>query len=160
MQPPGDPLTAGDEHEYTRRAFLRTTAGVAGALTLDLGRPNGVAAAVLPMRLEPSSLLGACTRVDGPAILAGAVWYEAPRENDGLAFRFEAGALAEMRFLSADIFADSPELPVFQLRLREGKTARHSRSCTACSRTPRRECECGRKRSTRIGGSSSAKPPG
>jgi hypothetical protein len=121
MLPPDDPLTAGDEHEYTRRAFLRTTAGVAGALTLDLGRPNGVAAAVLPMRLEPSSLLGACTRVDGPAIIAGAVWYEAPRENDGLAFRFEAGALAQMRFLSADIFADSPELPVFQLRLREGE---------------------------------------
>ena len=26
-----------------------------------------------------------------------------------------------MRFLTADIFADSPELPVFQLRLREGE---------------------------------------
>ena len=116
------PIITGDGHEYTRRTFLRTTtAGVAGALTLDLGWPAGAAAAALPMRLEPSALIGSCTRVDGPAIIPGAVWYEALRENDGLAFRFEGGALEKMRFLSTDIFADSPELPVFQLRLREGE---------------------------------------
>ena len=116
------PIITGDGHEYTRRTFLRTTtAGVAGALTLDLGWPAGAAAATLPMRLEPSALIGSCTRVDGPAIIPGAVWYEALRENDGLAFRFEGGALEKMRFLSTDIFADSPELPVFQLRLREGE---------------------------------------
>jgi hypothetical protein len=120
MHPPDEP-PAGNEHEYTRRAFLRTSAGVAAALTLDLGRPAGAVAATLPLRLEPSSLLGSCTRADGPAILPGAVWYEALSENDGLAFRFEAGALAEMRFLSVDIFADSSELPVFQLRLSEGE---------------------------------------
>ena len=120
MHPPDEP-PAGNEHEYTRRAFLRTSAGVAAALTLDLGRPAGAAAVTLPLRLEPSSLLGSCTRADGPAILPGAVWYEALSENDGLAFRFEAGALAEMRFLSVDIFADSSELPVFQLRLSEGE---------------------------------------
>jgi hypothetical protein len=73
------------------------------------------------MRLEPSALIGGCARVEGPAIIPDAIWYEAPREHDGLAFHFEPGALAGVRFLTADIFADSPELPVFQLRLREGE---------------------------------------
>jgi hypothetical protein len=112
---------AGDPHDVTRRTFLRSiTTGVTGVLALDLGRPAAVAAR-LPLRLQPSALTGGCARVEGPAIIPGAIWYEAHRENDGLAFRFEPGALADVRFLTADIFADSPELPVFQLRLREGE---------------------------------------
>ncbi len=105
-----------------RRTFLRTaSAGVAGALTIDFGRSSDApSAAGLPLKLEPSSLLAGCTLVDGPAIIQDARWYEAQKENDGLAFRFAPGALASMRFLAADIFADSPELPVFQLRFREG----------------------------------------
>ena len=130
MDPVHDPPPAGDAHECTRRTFLRTaTAGVAGALAVDLGpstslgagRGVDAAAPALPLRLEPSALVGACARVDGPVIIPGAVWYEATRENDGLAFRFEPGALAAMRFLTADIYADCPELPVFQVRLREGE---------------------------------------
>jgi hypothetical protein len=116
-----DLTTAGDEHDCTRRTFLRSaTTGVAGVLALDLGWPAGATVQGLPLRLEPSALTGACARVDGPVVIQGAVWYEAQRENDGLEFRFAPGALAAMRFLTADIFADSPELPVFQLRLREG----------------------------------------
>jgi hypothetical protein len=112
---------AGDPHDVTRRTFLRSiTTGVTGVLALDLGRPAAVAAR-LPLRLQPSALTAGCARVEGPAIIPGAIWYEAHRENDGLAFRFEPGALADVRFLTADIFADSPELPVFQLRLREGE---------------------------------------
>jgi hypothetical protein len=110
-----------DVHEFTRRSFLRTaSAGVAGALVVDFGRTDARALG-LPLRLEPASLLGSCTRVDAPAVIPGAVWYEAQRENDGLAYRFEPGSLVGMRFLTADIFAESPELPVFQLRLREGE---------------------------------------
>jgi hypothetical protein len=115
------PATAG-AGPCTRRTFLcSATSGVAGALALDLGWPAGVVARALPLRLEPSVLAGGCARVDGPAVIPGAVWYEAQRENDGLEFRFAPGALAGMRFLTADIFADSPELPVFQLRLGEGE---------------------------------------
>src|ERR671919_485336 len=107
MQPFHNPPPAGDDHDFTRRTFLRTvTPGVAGVLALDIGRPAGAAARELPLRLEPSGLTGGCARVDGPAIIPGAVWYEAPRENDGLAFRFEPGALAGVRFLMADILAD------------------------------------------------------
>jgi hypothetical protein len=105
----------------TRRGFLRsTTAGIAGVLALDLGSPARGAGRALPLQLEPSALTGSCARVEGPDLLPGAVWYEAQRENDGLAYRVEPGALAHMRFLTADILADSPELPVFQLRLQEG----------------------------------------
>jgi hypothetical protein len=122
MHPVHDSSPACDDHDFTRRTFLRTvTTGVAGVLALDIGRSGGAAAGELPLRLEPSALTGGCARVDGPAIIPGAVWYEAARDGDGLAFRFEPGALTGARFLMADIFADSPELPVFQLRLREGE---------------------------------------
>lgn len=89
-------------------------------MALDLGWPASGSASGLPLELEPSALAGACRRVDGPAIVPGATWYEAGSERDGLVFRFAPGALAGMRFLAADIYADSPELPVFQLRLQEG----------------------------------------
>jgi len=122
MQPAHDTPGAADDHDVTRRTFLRTvTAGVSGVLAFDVGRPGEAAAQGLPLRLEPSALTGSCARVDGPAIIPGAVWYEAARDGDGLAFRFEPGALAGARFLMADLFADSPELPVFQLRLSEGE---------------------------------------
>jgi len=118
-----DPFFDGDVHDCTRRAFLRTaTTGFAGALILDLGRPRDAAATGLPLRLEPSALLGGCTRADGPAVIPDAVWYDAPAANGGLAFRFEPGVLAGVSFITADILADSPELPVFQLRLREGES--------------------------------------
>src|SRR4029453_5418640 len=87
----------------------------------DFGRPIAAAAFGLPLRFEPTSLLGSCTRVDGPSVISGAHWYEAQRENDGLVYRFEPGMLAGMRFLTADIFTDSPDLPVFQLRLGGGE---------------------------------------
>lgn len=120
MHAEDEPRRAADEHECTRRAFLRTAgAAAAGALVFDLG-PVPPGAQKLPLRLEPSALAGGCTRVDGPSIIPGAVWYEATRENDGLEFRFEAGTLGGARFLTADILAASAELPVFQLRLREG----------------------------------------
>jgi hypothetical protein len=118
-----DDLSRRDAHHCTRRRFLQTaTGGVASVLAFDLGFPVGVGGRELPLRLEPASLAGGCTRIDGPAVIPDGVWYEAQHENDGLEFRFAPGALAGMRFLTADIFADSPELPVFQLRLREGDT--------------------------------------
>jgi hypothetical protein len=122
MMRPDDNAVIGGDERGTRRAFLRAaTSGVVGVLALDLGWPAGAAAPAVPLRLEPSGLTGGCARVDGPAIIPGALWYEAQRENDGLVFRFAPGALAGMRFLTADIFADCPELPVFQLRLGEGE---------------------------------------
>ena len=115
-------LSRRDAEHCTRRTFLQTaTTGVASVLAFDLGSPFDEGARVLPLRLEPSALAGECARVEGPALIPGAVWYEAQRENDGLEFRFAPGVLAGMRFLTADILADSPELPVFQLRLREGE---------------------------------------
>ena len=117
-----NPVLKNDEHEFTRRSFLRTaSAGAAGSLLIDFGRRHDVGAVGLPLQLKPTSLLGNCTPVDGPRFSPNVPWYEAERENDGLVYRFETGILAGMRFLTADIFADTPDLPVFQLRLREGE---------------------------------------
>ena len=117
-----DPTTAGDTYDCTRRTFLSSAStGVVGALALHFGRSIAAAGQPLPLRLEPSALIGGCTRVDGPAVMPGVVWYEAQREHDGLAFRFARGALAGMRFVTGDIFTDSTELAVFQLRLRESE---------------------------------------
>lgn len=118
-----DSTVPGAGHDCTRRTFLRSTGvGMAGVIALDLGSPPAAAGSGLPLRLEPAGLSGSCTRVEGPPVVPGAVWYEAGSEQDGLAFRFAPGALAGMRFLTADLYADSPELPVFQLRLQEGES--------------------------------------
>lgn len=110
------------EHRSTRRSFLRTaSAGVAGAFVVDFGRPANVSAVGLPLQFKPTSFLGNCTPFASRWAILGAPWYEAERENDGLVYRFETGILASMRFLTADIFADSADLPVFQLQLREGE---------------------------------------
>jgi hypothetical protein len=117
-----DRPTTADEHDCTRRTFLRsTTLGVAGVLAFDLGELAAGAASALPLRLEPSALTPGCTRIDGPVVVPGAVWYEVQKENEGVSFRFAPGALAGMRFLTADLYADTPELAVFQLRLGEGE---------------------------------------
>ena len=61
-----DPTTAGDTYEYTRRTFLRSASQVLRARLRSLRPAQRRSRAVLPMRLEPSSLIGGCTRVEGP----------------------------------------------------------------------------------------------
>lgn len=118
----GRSVIKNDEHRFTRRSFLHAaSAGVAGALTIDFGDRAYSSTVGLPLRFEPTSFLGSCTRVDDPPVIPGASWYQAQRENDGLLFRFEPGILAGMRFLTLDIISYSPDLPVFQLQLREGE---------------------------------------
>ena len=82
----------------------------------------GASMSTPPVRLEPVGLLGGCRRAAGPALVPGASWYEAFSEKDGLEYRFEAGALAACRFITADILADTTRLNVFELVLQEGET--------------------------------------
>jgi hypothetical protein len=53
--------------------------------------------------------------------IAGATWYLAHEVEDGLAYRFAAGALANARYLTADLLLDGTHLAVFVLRLQEGE---------------------------------------
>ena len=67
------------------------------------------------------TLMGPIVRESGAAPLAGACWYQAEAEGAGLACRFGAGALAGMRFLTADVLLDGTNTAMFQLELSEGE---------------------------------------
>jgi hypothetical protein len=103
---------------WTRRRFMITTSGLLSVpLVVD---PRTAAADGLPLTLEPQAFVGTCTRVQGPNLVPGAVWYVAQTEKDGLAYRFRQGALAGARFITADMLADEADLAVFELLLQEG----------------------------------------
>jgi hypothetical protein len=73
-----------------------------------------------PLTLEPRDLIGGGARAEGAAPITGATWYTAPAVGDGLDYRFPAGALADARYLTADMLLDGNVLVVFHLRLQEG----------------------------------------
>jgi len=74
----------------------------------------------LPLTLAPDGLVGGLRRQDDPAPLEGAVWYCTDAVDDGLVYRFPAGALVGAQWLSADILADGTETVVLVLTLAEG----------------------------------------
>ncbi len=69
--------------------------------------------------LEPTGLLGA-VRKEAGALLEGAVWFVAEREGEGLEYRFPQGALADKKWLVADMLLDGRFLVVYRLTLQEG----------------------------------------
>ncbi len=75
----------------------------------------------LPLTLAPESLLGGAKRESAHAIIEGGTWYTAQEVGDGLVYRFPAGAMAEARYLTADMFVDGEHLAVFHLRFQEGE---------------------------------------
>ena len=72
------------------------------------------------LRLRPVELLGGAQSLSATAPFAGAVWYEAGAVGGGLRYSFPGGALAQARFLTADMLLDGIHLAVFRLQLREG----------------------------------------
>lgn len=80
----------------------------------------------LPLELAPAGLLGGLEREDTPAPIPGArrfgtAWYTAHAVGDGLAYTFPEGALAEARYLTADLLVGGNHLVVFELVLQEGE---------------------------------------
>ncbi len=75
----------------------------------------------LPLVLKPWSLAGGARAESGPAPLAGGVWYTAGEVGDGLLYSFPVGALAQARWLTADLLVDGTHLAVFELSLQEGE---------------------------------------
>lgn len=71
--------------------------------------------------LQQEQVLGGLSAEETEAPIEGATWYVAEAEGGGLSYRFEAGALAEMGWLTADLLLDGTFLAVFQLRLQEGE---------------------------------------
>jgi len=76
----------------------------------------------LPLVLSISGVVGALRTGQAEAPIPGATWYVAQAEDDGLTYRFPAGALASARFLTADFLVDGNTMVVFALRLQEGES--------------------------------------
>lgn len=74
------------------------------------------------LNLVPEKLLGRLICESAAAPIPSSVWYTAPAIGDGLAYTFPMGALADARYLTADILVDGNYLVVFQLALHEGET--------------------------------------
>lgn len=75
----------------------------------------------MPLILKPISLLGSITQEPAPAPLHGATWYKGTLPFDGLDYRFPSGALAETRYLTADVLLDGNHLCTFRIVLQEGE---------------------------------------
>ena len=75
----------------------------------------------LPLQLDPEEMVGGLVREDEAAPIAGATWYVAEAADDGLSYRFPEGALAEAKYLTADLLVDGDHLVVLALRLQEGE---------------------------------------
>ena len=105
-----------------RRDFLCLTAsggfiGNCGPKPLDI--PG--------LRLTPAGFLGGARREEGRAPLAGASWYVAAAEKDGVTFTFPPGALARAVALTADFLLDGRNLAIWSITLGEGETGRRFR---------------------------------
>jgi hypothetical protein len=73
------------------------------------------------LRMEPMELVGGLKKEEGPAPIPGATWYVAEATMAGLRYEFPAGALAQARYLTADMLLDGNTLGVFALELQEGE---------------------------------------
>jgi len=74
----------------------------------------------MALRLQAEQLLGAIARLEDPAPIPKAAWYQARETGSGLGYRFAKGGLAEGRYLTADMLADGRSIIVFELALQEG----------------------------------------
>ncbi len=103
-----------------RREFLWVTAISAGAALAARSRPPSPGG----IRLDPQSMIGGITREAGGAPLEGAVWFTAQSAGDGFQCRFDRGALARSKYLTADMLLDGNSMVMFQLWLQEGDDGR------------------------------------
>jgi len=78
----------------------------------------------LPLTLTPCDTIGELLREDAAAPVPGAVWYTANALGQGLLYRLPIGALAQARYLTADLLVDGNHMVVFVLELKEGEDGR------------------------------------
>ncbi len=97
-----------------RREFLKI--GATSVSALAYCTQAQAADAGTPLELEK---LVKVTQSDEPAPIDGATWYMAEETGAGLAFRLAPGALADARYLTADVLSDGTETVVFAITLHE-----------------------------------------
>ena len=104
-----------------RRDFLLAGSVVALGACARPGPP------VSGRRLSPSENLGGIRTEDGAAPIEGATWYVAGKTGDGVRYTFPAGALAQVRYLTADFLLDGNHMAAFLIVLQEGEDGRRFR---------------------------------
>jgi len=67
------------------------------------------------IRLNPDRFLGNIQQADQEAPIPNATWYSAEEVGDGLFYRFPVGALAMMKYLTADMLLDGKHKTSFVL---------------------------------------------
>ncbi len=76
------------------------------------------------MQMTPRATLGELKVEHDPTPLHNATWYTAHAEGDGLEYIIPKGALADMRWLTADLLLDGRFLAVFALALHESDSGK------------------------------------
>ena len=87
----------------------------------------GGAALVQARSLGPLEMVGRLRSESGEAPVPGSTWYVAESAGDGIAFRFERGALSDAKWLTSDMLLDGALIAVFTVVLREGERGRSFR---------------------------------
>ena len=113
-----------------RREFLGIVAVVPAAIATGQPKDEG-------HLLAPATFLGSLKKEAGEGLIPGSSWYVAAAENDGIDFRFPAGTLANVKYITTDMLLDGDTLAVFFIHLKEGEGGRefHYRfgALTQCS---------------------------
>jgi hypothetical protein len=73
------------------------------------------------IRLEQSEFIGSLKKGSGDTPLEGANWYEALEIGDGIAYHVPRGALAEAKYVTADMLLDGNHMFAFWLAFKEGE---------------------------------------
>ena len=107
-----------------RREFLSVAA--ATVVPIDL-----FARAAIGRTLGVPEMKGGLSKEAGKTPISDAAWYVAGAEGDGLVYRVEPGALASIKYITADMLLDGDTLAVFNLLLQEGASGPHFVSLSA-----------------------------
>jgi hypothetical protein len=103
----------------SRRNFLAAVAGLAAAGATGLTQKLMASDTTKPF--SNPRLFGTLTLDPSPPILPTGQWYIASKLNDGLAYAFPPGTLANAKFLTFDLLIDGFFMTVFSLNLQEGE---------------------------------------
>ncbi len=103
-----------------RREFLRAMAMTSSVVLV----PNAFGGSTEGAKLEMAEMIGKLRKETGTTPIAGASWFSAEAEGDGIAYRLLAGALLKAKYLTADMLLDGNNLLVFSVTLQEGENGR------------------------------------
>jgi hypothetical protein len=108
-----------EEECMNRRDFIGVTMMSGSALFF-----SGCAQRDEGLRLNPGELLGDIKRDEGSTPIENATWYVAENVGDGVAYTLPEGALAEAKYITADMLLDGNHMIAFTLDVHEAGEGR------------------------------------